>query len=384
MKKKIKFELLSDVMAGGVRIADNFLQSEEFITGSVLRAAFANDILLECPYGEDVSSDGRKYIVENKGREYCTNCSKKNMCEKFSEMHFSFLYKDDSMPAPLTSKVCKAYEDEHPIKDIIAGAEKIECSECKTPIKRMEELKGFIKSEGNGQNSKFKKIKVDKNTTIHTAINYYTRTAKEGSLFEIRAIEKGQFFVGIIDDCETGMIYENKIIYLGKYSSSGFGKMKIVSISDYTEENIEENIRRFNSKFNMSSSEYNYAAIYLKSDAKLGFENDNMEEILSTDEYKNKWKQKLFENDEIIKVEQVFAQNILYSGYDTSAKTGKWKKDVEIITLKGSSFKISYKKADEEKVIKKLYDLVKSGVGKDTKAGYGEIEICNKIHMLGV
>ena len=109
-----------------------------------------------------------------------------------------------------------------------------------------------------------------------------------------------------------------------------------------------------------------------------------MEEILSTDEYKNKWKQKLFENDEIIKVEQVFAQNILYSGYDTSAKTGKWKKDVEIITLKGSSFKISYKKADEEKVIKKLYDLVKSGVGKDTKAGYGEIEICNKIHMLGV
>lgn len=384
MKKKIKFELLSDVMVGGVRITDNFLQSEEFISGSVLRSAFANDILLECPYSEDVSLDGRKYIVEKKEKEKCVNCSKKNICEKFSEMYFSFLYKDNSIPAPLTSKICKAYEDEHPIKDIIAGAEKIECSECKTLIKRMEDLKGFIKLETNGEKSKFKRVKVDKNTTIHTAINYNTRTAKEGTLFEIRAIEKGQFFDGVVDDCDTGMIYENKIIYLGKYSSSGFGKMKIVSVSDYTEENIEENISRFNDKFNKSSTEYNYATIYLKSDAKLGFENDSMQEILSTDEYKNKWKQKLFENDEIIKVEQVFAQNILYSGYDTSSKMGKWKKDVEIITLKGSSFKISYKKVEEEKVIKKLYDLVKTGVGNDTKAGYGEIEICNKIHMLGV
>lgn len=61
------------------------------------------------------------------------------------------------MPAPLTSKVCKAYEDEHPIKDIIAGAEKIECSECKTSIKRMEDLKGFIKLECNEENAKFQR-----------------------------------------------------------------------------------------------------------------------------------------------------------------------------------------------------------------------------------
>ena len=59
VKQKVKFELLQPVMCGGIRVENNFFESEEFIRGSVLRAAFANSILLECPFADSQSADGK-------------------------------------------------------------------------------------------------------------------------------------------------------------------------------------------------------------------------------------------------------------------------------------------------------------------------------------
>ena len=47
MKKLVKFSFESDVISGGIRLKPNFLKSVDIINGAVLRAAFANDILLD-------------------------------------------------------------------------------------------------------------------------------------------------------------------------------------------------------------------------------------------------------------------------------------------------------------------------------------------------
>ena len=81
MRKTVEFELLDPFFSGGVRIADNFLESEGFIRGSVLRAAFTNDILLQCPFADEPSKDGKLNFVEIKDKDgKCESCpNKKNM-----------------------------------------------------------------------------------------------------------------------------------------------------------------------------------------------------------------------------------------------------------------------------------------------------------------
>ena len=90
---------------------------------------------------------------------------------------------------------------------------------------RMEDMKGFIKDKT------LEEYKVERSISTHTSINYSTRTAKSGSLFQIDAI-KGNL-LGIIDDKGSNLLEIGKTIYIGKYSSNGFGKIKITKISDY-------------------------------------------------------------------------------------------------------------------------------------------------------
>ena len=115
MKKKIVLEALSPLICGGIRIADNFFESEQFIRGSVLRAAFANRILLECPLADVPGGGGQLNFVEEKDPEgICENCPKKEICRRFSEMTFSFAYPDGAVPAPFTTMVCKDHGTAHP------------------------------------------------------------------------------------------------------------------------------------------------------------------------------------------------------------------------------------------------------------------------------
>ena len=149
MKQKVKFELIQPLMCGGIRIAENFLESEPFIRGSVLRAAFANLILLECPLADQVTSDGKHNYIELKDPDgRCMDCPRRNICEKFGEMTFSFAYPDDSFPAPLTAKQCKKCGTTHPIKDILVEDTELHCDKHENSdaaARRMENLKGMCR-----------------------------------------------------------------------------------------------------------------------------------------------------------------------------------------------------------------------------------------------
>ena len=374
MLKKVSFSLESNVMTGGIRIADNFLSSESFISGAVLRAGYANKILLECNYS-DIKAHGksksgkRNYIcIED---DLCTSCPLYDTCERFSNMFFSFLLPDNCIPAPLTAKACKAHGTDHNIKDTVFCANETDCSICKD---RTENIKGLLNFET------LKSYQVRTNTSTHTAINYVSRTASESSLFSIKAIQKDQIYSGIIDDLGSGLLKIGDIVYVGKYSSSGFGKLKIISIDSYEPVSLENRLSQFNAKFKREAGK-EYAAVLFVSNAKLGFDQEKMDEALTDLEYLNIWAAKIG-LDPSIKLEQVWSHNTLYSGYDTSSEPGFWRKAPEIHTQMGTTLLISYAKNDSV-ALSNIQMLERNGIGMDTKNGYGQIEVCGKIHMIG-
>ena len=82
-------------MVGGLRTADNFLTSEEVISGAVMRSGFATDILLNnSNYEFDVpSQDGEcKYNYVYYDENLCNGLSEeeKRIYKEFSNMKFSF------------------------------------------------------------------------------------------------------------------------------------------------------------------------------------------------------------------------------------------------------------------------------------------------------
>lgn len=379
MKKIVDFVLDSDVMTGGVKLNNNFLISTDYINGAVLRAGFANMILLECPFYDEVINN-RKYIVAYRG-DKCGDCNKAEVCKKFSDMHFFTLFPKDTKYAPLTMKSCKAYGTEHPVKDIITSDamtpnSNFKCHKCDGANGRIENMKGLINVKS------YKQHKVQRSISTHTAIDYNTRTNREGSLFQIDAIKKGQVYSGIIDDKGSGLLVKGLTIYVGKYSSNGYGKLTINKITDYKPKSVGEKVREFNDRFNFSNGR-SYAAILFLDDARIF--NEQLEgSILKNEDYLEMWKKNIFGSTEHIKIEKVFAQNFTYRGYDTSSTSGKWQKPAEIHTQMGSSFLISYDNANSDSVIRLLEDMEENGIGKDTEVGYGQVEVCSDLHMIGV
>ncbi len=383
MKQKVTFELLSPVMCGGIRIAHNFLESESFIRGSVLRAAFASQILLECPVADRSSKDGRHNFIEIKDKDgFCKECPNRKVCSKFSAMRFSFAYPENCIPAPFTARMCKTFEFAHPIQDTIIEKGMISCDECKEDGHgRMESIKGMIKLAADG---KAEEGKTDMCLSTHTAIDYCTGTADDGSLYSVKAMKKGQVFTAVIDDCETDMLKKGDIIYAGKYSSCGFGKMRITEIGTYpecTEQDIADKIKRFNQRFGRT----NMAAVLLLSDA-YPYDAEVPDNIRTNEVYLDYWTRALFGEDALpFTVKSMLTETQLYSGYDTSKKWGDWKqKKPELLILKGTSLLLEIKEGCMEEAVKLLTDAQNNGIGRRTENGFGQVEICHPIHCIGV
>ena len=87
---------------------------------------------------------------------------------------------------------------------------------------------------------------------------------------------------------------------------------------------------------------------------------------------------------DIFKIEKVFAQNFLYGGYDTSRTENNWQKEPEVHTQMGSSILVSFDKSQEGKAIEALKAIEDDGIGEDINAGFGQVEVCNELHMIGV
>lgn len=395
---KVFLELKTPLIVGAKRIKDNFITSVNYIPGNVLRAAFARKLLLECPvYDSNVTDSNDKYnmvFIRNKGE--CDKCERKEICENFSNIKFSFFYPENADVIPFTAEKCK-YHNEHGFLDGMFKHKNGICEKCKHNKEegRMESVNGL--RLGN------KVLKLDTVQFTKTAIDKYTKTAKDGSLFTIEAIkEKDENknyikFTGTIDGYLGEFLKKGDIIRVGKKIASGYGKFEIVDINDNDKfESLVKRIDKFNNRIRSFSNEdkikkiknydekKTYIPILFKSNARLGIENENLDKVKTNEDFKVKWKELILKGEfgGNFEIEKVWSENDIYKGYDTSMPWGKWERKPIIQTLFGTTILVSTKILSD-KCIEYLEKLESDGIGKDTKDGYGQVEICNELHMEG-
>jgi hypothetical protein len=413
-KFHVKLLLESPLIVGGHRLVNNVFYSLDYITGSVLRAAFVRQILLNCPIFDENKDDGYKKdnktvkynYVYIRDEEYCRNCDSYKLCKDFSSIKFSFFYPEGTEIIPLTSKKCKEFDD-HCFIDSIAGtagtkSKQCKANNCQDPERRLEYKKGYRKG------GTFFSLYNKRSNYTKTAIDPYTRRAKDNYLYSINAIDEGVMFEGsislpeslnfedILVFCDRTGGEENKpVVYVGKRSSSGFGKVSINNFFEMRkkEDNLKKSLEEFNirilkNKFHDVNPSKTYIPILFTSDAKLEIGTFlDLGSPKTNKEYLEMWNKLIFGSSEsIFSVEEVYAEHDYYKGFDTSLKPEELEKNkraqTQILTLKGTSLLLSSEKEIDE-IVDALRELQNKGVGKETDNGFGEIEVCNILHVKG-
>ncbi len=376
-------------MVGGKRLADNVLESLDYIPGNVMRAALAKYILLSCPLYDHRKPDelGRYNYVYVRDETSCSRCKFNNACREFSNIRISFFYPEGYDIIPLTSKKCKTYMD-HGFKDILTGVETSECEEC-MKINRQGSGTAFLgrMEFANGFRHGKEKCTPGRYSFTRTSLDEYTLTALDASLHSINVVEGGIIYEGEIKGFESLNLNPGKMLYVGKYTSIGFGHVKIMGVKDKPErKNLIELLGEFNKNIRTKlprDAEKSYIPILFRSDAKLGIEELCTDTPLSDREYKQIWERLVLgDNPCGFQIEQVFSEQDIYKGYDTSKELEKWERKPCVFTKKGTSVLMSTKKRLED-IVETLISMETKGIGKDTYDGFGEIEICNELHVKG-
>jgi len=222
---KVLLEFISPVLIGKKRSATNFVESRNYIPGSIVRAALAKYIVLNCKAVDDGwdSNLDKLFWVKFWNKEECTTCNLKNLCMNFSDIKISFFYPKGTKPNLLCRLLCKNNEDHGFFSALLeSDDEAVKCTKCPPENSRVEKYAGLIFN--NKPYNGLKKAYLGK-----TAINSFTRTALKGSLFTL---------VPIVKTCDEGLLFEGEIegvsvadlnaiseIRIGKYTSSGFEKL---------------------------------------------------------------------------------------------------------------------------------------------------------------
>lgn len=231
----------------------NFLFTQDVIPGSVLRGAIAEYFL----YRQE----------DSKILEFLE-------VTRFGFFRPSATGLQVSLPLPLSSLSCKRYQgfkslgDSHGVMDslisLVAYKELgkelenmgsrfavsflLRCEKCNS---RMEKFSGFYVKNGS-----YKDVNVTKSSQTKVAINRKRKSAEEGLLYSVTAIEPRIVFTGRI------CIDENKIPILkqaiekmgiGGLTTRGYGRVEIRIEDDLltqSEDDIKKRINSFNSKLN--------------------------------------------------------------------------------------------------------------------------------------
>lgn len=370
---RIIAEFLSPLLVGTKKLSSNYIEGADYIAGDVMRAAFARTILNNCKEFKndivEVEGQQKRNWVYFRNGNGCKNCDFLSVCKKFKDIKFSFFYPTGTDVLPLTAMKCKN-NDGHGFVDVLTDEAK--CKLCPEGNNRVEFISGLVRDN--------KIFKPYKKVFTRTAINSYTKTAKEGNLFSLIPIVATKRvndsleckFEGYIDGItkEELKLFEN--IRVGSYISSGFGMAKL-SIGEEKEkdnkENVKMKIKRFNERYKNKKEDKTYFALKLVSDCKLDFEiNDK---YYSTEEYKNLWKDLLNIGSDY-DIDVAYLETINYRGYDTSQNKEDKRERAIIHVLKGSVFVL---KTNND--LDKIYDdfFKNPFFGLENNNGFGKYEV---------
>lgn len=386
IKVTLKLDKNSSLIVGGTKLAANYIVSKDYIQGSVIRAAFARKILDMCPVDRNKllreKKIEKKNWIEALNQEACKNCPYQTICEKFSEVKFSFFYPRATQVTPLTSKLCKM-DKKHGFTDLLTEEDR--CVECKG---RTEFIEGLRNKEGQ--------FKATRLVQTKTAINPYTQTAADGQLFNLESIADISF-EGEIENLTSNELEYFKRLRVGAYISTGYGKcqLEVIEEKDNKEKSLEEVLaysekykqnllnlyreeqmapqeewQQLQKAFEKQHADKKYMALLLTSDLRMSLPK-RKEEVQQN--YKAMWHELLeLPMKQHMEIKDVYFDTKLYRGYDTSQTGSDYRAPMYYHISKGGVIVLEVKENFEA-----CYEVYKRGIaiGLETINGYGQCEI---------
>lgn len=375
------------LIVGDKKLANNYIESKDYIQGSVIRAAFARVILNHCSVyngkAEDIPGVGKKknWIYYRAKEGCCTICKYASICKKFgTEVKFSFFYPEGTSVIPLTSMSCKNKPQEHGFIDSLT--QKAVCKKCEAinpNNTRVEFTSGLKNAQGE--------FKITKLTQTKTSINPYTQTAKDGQLYSLTSVVNDRF-TGEITGLNENEISLFKTLRVGAYTSTGYGKCNLTFSKEKAKQPTLEQIITFSKAYKIHQQEMalegqkvvdqdkEYMALLLTADMHLDIKKPTG--YLSSKQYKEMWNEYL--NLPPQTVHKIYFDTSLYRGYDTSAANGNYRNTSQYHIHKGGVIVL------EVTSLKEAYETYKNGIaiGNDTINGYGQCEIyCGEGNLNG-
>ena len=405
-KVAVRLTFQSPLLIGKKRSTPNFIESDEVIKGSIIRAAFAKIILKNCT--QKSNNKKQENWIEIRNKEACQKCKYYKICENFDQVTFSYFYPKNSEVVPLTAMTCKNHQDEHGYNDSLIYDKSDRCPiEIRNIEGKVEKCDGRLEY-GKGlrtvvkENMKTKRpYKIGKNISVKNAINPYTRTSAEGKLYSVETIVRTMSDEELknpnkdsnIHECVyEGYIYNISeedlklfdILRVGGDTTVGLGKCKLVLFNealDKKEDFEDKNLEEFSDKYqkvNSADPKLNYIAVKLTADMQIPIRDDQdnyidiSSEYYSLDELKQLWKKALDIDEEDINIEKVYTNTVSYRGYDESLKTDNKREKISIFAEKGTVIVFSSSKSFDKF---KNYFKNHKAFGVETLNGFGAFEI---------
>lgn len=273
---------------------------------------------------------------------------------------------------------------------LIDASKKRDHSDCK--IAKNEDYTEYSAVCAKGECPRsYKKTKITTQRTTKVAISRRREVSQDQMLYSVESIAKEESFSGLVIVSDENLANDVKCylrhdsMRLGGGISRGFGQIKI-QVNDYSSkdsvEDIESRITSLNNKITETAQFYShfangslslnggYFAIDLISDA-----------IVLDDFLKSSFKisgdylKKMLGVNCNIKLVGRYYQMIEHSGWSWAWKLPKGKDQA---IQRGSVFLCQCE--DINSLYKPLFDLQETGIGQKREVGYGRIMVCNPFH----
>jgi len=401
---------------GKRKVLSRFMETEDQIPGSRIRAALALKLLEECKAPEF--------------KENHTDCPQKENCPfwiligndfkngvRFTDARTS-LENEFSHPPLSTMKTCKVYpgfrtdrddEEKHGVFDIAIPSIVTEelketliilyyqkCFECGEDAKPY--TKTFIIKQ---ENKSSKDLKANRHSLTSVGIDRNTETQKEGVLYSLDVINQGTEFVGrVFGTDEEILLLEEKIrelngmLFLGGERSSGYGRTQVeikkglLAKDSFIKEGLKERIEKFNEKIKEVWGEFEVFSKAAKNPQEVYFTVDFISKaflknslgepvlVLKGEELKSILIQNGFTEVPGIELVRAFSSPEHFIGWSTAWGLPK----PSGLAVKGGSVMIYKVKIMTDELLRALEYLEKEGIGERKEEGFGEVVICHPFH----
>jgi len=390
------------VRISGVKVANNFMESLDFLPGSAVKGAIARSFVHERKQGNWQDPEVRLALFQ-----------KPVVISNFYPTTGA-----QARPLPLSARTCKRYPgliykrerraESHGAKDILIAAalvkllrekgapivlqDRCQVSGCGGPLKLLE---GFMIQLAMTALSE-RGLRPSRRTMTKTAIDRSRFTSAEGQLYTYEVLdsqleepEEGRLrFVGTIrglSDELKAHLAPGRVLFIGGARGRGFGKVRVAGMEPLYEEepkSLRNRLDRFTAAIQKSLRPWGHP----KKDS-LFFAFTLLSDLIPP--LVRDWKgwlvqeiaQRLSLEKDKLALEKAFTRVVYRGGFNVAVGL---RKDLLPALAMGSAFVFSYSedgKEIREALIQGVQVLLRTGLGLRREEGYGQVSFCDAFHL---